>query len=885
MNIETDFPHNVKTNPLQNSCSVNPRLNAPHVLETWKVDDLLSAIQTGKWRHKIEQLRAVVKAGNENEKDRLKHLLVSPIPSGIFTTRRAAKNLAQASNIAVLDYDKLLPDELHTLQKRLPPDLHVAFIFLSPSGTGLKVGIHIPTVKNDAEYKAVWQTVADHYSQYGIVKIDEACKDISRVCFVSYDPDLYRNYDTEPFPFDLTAWQQEQEQAKATRQSTQAAPVRHTTTQAQQALERAFTWKRDTLQHMQQSAVKGKQHEARRKAGTLAGGIVSGFGSDYWTEDEAIEFLLSYDAAEDRNAAKHTIESAIEHGKLSPFTTDDILREFETWKAEHPLRDDEPTCPAHGPTIEMINGLPTLRKYEHSQEGYASLFVDTFGAVLRFNHTTDTFMRYNGKAWEQDTKAITRQDCHRLFQDFAHSAKSVSRFLKRHYKKMYGHAYTKPGERNEQQSAAISAILGGEAQVKRLDSNIHYAEQTQTALRDVRKHLAKHIDTTLRNSQHAPRVAVTQDEFDQNPHLLNMQNGTFNIETGKHTPHDAGQNLSKIMGCSYEKDATCPHFDEGLNLMFSGDEAMIEYVLRLIYLSLPGTSNEKMLPFCYGAEGDNGKSVFMLFLKAFFGDYFGEIPMTALLTGKQVPNAPDENLAGLQGRRFVVAPESNNFRLNGSRVKQLTGGDPITCRVLHGHNMTFLPSHSLWIVGNKKPMVDADDPAIWLRLKLIEFSVIPKEKQRPPADVLEEYTHEMAGIFNRILAAGARAKKERLTSQDCPEKVTKATNEYREDADLLADFINSHCETGPGLQEEAAKVSKACKTWAFENEYSYRRNAFYEDMVKRGFPKIAGTGNKHYFQGIRLIPEQTTQTEAFHHDRHKNELLNEGWDPEKVFSR
>ena len=57
-------------------------------------------------------------------------------------------------------------------------------------------------------------------------------------------------------------------------------------------------------------------------------------------------------------------------------------------------------------------------------------------------------------------------------------------------------------------------------------------------------------------------------------------------------------------------------------------------------------------------------------------------------------------VAALVGRRFVMASETNDgTRLNESRVKALTGGDPITARFLHGEFFTFRPVAKFWLAS------------------------------------------------------------------------------------------------------------------------------------------------------------------------------------------
>jgi P4 family phage/plasmid primase-like protien len=513
--------------------------------------------------------------------------------------------------------------------------------------------------------------------------------------------------------------------------------------------------------------------------------------------------------------------------------------------------------PVYSPqsTIEYRDGLPCLKHYECTEFGDKERFLDQYESVLRYNKTSEKWMLFDGARWITDGKELTAEMADRLILAMVQDSHAVESALAASFLESSQQEYITPKHRQKRtkielkQSSKLSQLAG------QIDPLVTYANDVNSYAYELRKTLNKSTYLMRKNAAHSPRVATEQPEYDRDPFLLNLTNGTLNLNTGEFRQHRPSDLLSKVMGTHFDRTATCPAFDDGLVLMFQGDSDMIDYILRLIAFSLPGNADEKVLPFCYGPEGDNAKSTFMLLLKMLLNDYYGEIPMESLLTGKQNPNGPDENLAGLQGKRFVTAPESNNLRLNGSKVKLLTGGDPITTRVLHGHNMTFDPSHTLWIIGNKKPQVDADDPAIWLRLKLIEFCVIPKNKQKKRADVLAAYRKELPGILNKILAAGTRAKQEGLTSQDAPKKVIDATAGYRQDSDSLGEFLDASCLIGTGLQESSTALAKAYKTWCLENDDPFHKNQFYEAMQKRGFRRESGGANKLYFSGIQLKTE------------------------------
>ena len=70
--------------------------------------------------------------------------------------------------------------------------------FRSPSGDGLKLFVQIDLQQCDHQ---TWFQALEHYiwQAYGGIKIDAACKNVSRSCFLPYDPNCYVNPLVCPF--------------------------------------------------------------------------------------------------------------------------------------------------------------------------------------------------------------------------------------------------------------------------------------------------------------------------------------------------------------------------------------------------------------------------------------------------------------------------------------------------------------------------------------------------------------------------------------------------------------------------------------------------------------------------------------------------------------
>jgi hypothetical protein len=132
----------------------------------------------------------------------LKKALPGVMWCGQFSNRErpAADKLQKHSGLFIGDCDDL-GDKLPEIRKKLEASLHVFALFLSPSGYGLKAVIRVPA--DASKHAGSFRAVAQHIRELTGIEIDESGKDIGRLCFMSYDPELYHNpnaTELEPLP-------------------------------------------------------------------------------------------------------------------------------------------------------------------------------------------------------------------------------------------------------------------------------------------------------------------------------------------------------------------------------------------------------------------------------------------------------------------------------------------------------------------------------------------------------------------------------------------------------------------------------------------------------------------------------------------------------------
>lgn len=170
-------------------------------IEDVSLSSIISNIKTGTYHDSINSIRMAKGMGKPERADQLKKELLAFTPSATFKDGRKKELLTAYSGCVHLDFDKLTPEEL---QQAFDLTVKIPFTyacFTSPSGDGLKIFIKVNT-DHDTHEQAYKQVQAYYEKEIGI-EADPKCKDITRLCFVSNDPNAFLNESASTFEIAL----------------------------------------------------------------------------------------------------------------------------------------------------------------------------------------------------------------------------------------------------------------------------------------------------------------------------------------------------------------------------------------------------------------------------------------------------------------------------------------------------------------------------------------------------------------------------------------------------------------------------------------------------------------------------------------------------------
>src|SRR5918993_447904 len=344
-------------------------------------------------------------------------------------------------------------------------------------------------------------------------------------------------------------------------------------------------------------------------------------------------------------------------------------------------------------------------------------------------------------------------------------------------------------------------------------------------------------------SQARPYLAVGMEELDRDPWLVNCQNGTLDLRTGKLKAHDPADRITKIVPVDYDPDAPCPRFKQFLKEALV-DETVIKFVKRYSGYTLTGITRERLLAILYGF-GKNGKTTLVELLHEVLGDYARNTDVETLLIKKY--QGVGNDVAALKGARFVSAAEvEQGRRLAESKIKQLTGRDTVTARFLFGEYFEFVPEFKLWLSTNNKPIIRGTDDAIWDRIALVPFTQRFVGKKADDS-LPEKLRHEIAGVFAWMVEGCLEWQEHGLQE---PKTVTEATKQSREEMDTLASFLDEVCVMGPHHRVLAEKLYQRYAMWCDNSgERKDPKKAFVARLEERGFERrreTAGVNKGRY---------------------------------------
>ena len=415
--------------------------------------------------------------------------------------------------------------------------------------------------------------------------------------------------------------------------------------------------------------------------------------------------------------------------------------------------------------------------------------------------------------------------------------------------RMWNDRYWPPDETGEVERAALDTVRQrGRAAVAVVPANKEereaMAKRFMFALRSESAYAGRAM---LRRAQSIKELSTTAADYDCDPFLLTVGNGTLDLRTGELREFRPTDFITRATHVPYSESAQCPRWLQFLDEIFAGDKQLINFVSRAVGYSLTGDTREQCLFILYGG-GANGKTTFLETLLRLVGTHAAITPFSTFLV-HQNPGAPRDDIAKLHGARLVKAAESQKqAALNEAIIKELTGNDLITARHLYQKYFDFPPQFKIYLTTNHLPEIRGTDEAIWRRFHVIPFTQQFTGKNRD-SKLRQKLESELSGILAWAVRGCLEWQRVGLGTASV---VKAATLDYRRESDQVARFLKEQCSRRADDQASGHELYEAYSQWCSDRgEKPESNNTFPKRLAEHGIGKKR-TQKGRVYNGVGL---------------------------------
>ncbi len=466
------------------------------------------------------------------------------------------------------------------------------------------------------------------------------------------------------------------------------------------------------------------------------------------------------------------------------------------------------------PEWEAEDLAPTA---EHETDlGNARRFVKQAAGNIRFLTERKKWFCWNGKRWETD----------------------------------------RDGAAVRQAKETVRSIYG-EAEAS-LDDN----DRKAIARHAIRSESEGKIRAMISLAESEIEIPIYIEDLDRDPWLLNCENGTLNLQTGELQPHKRSDFITKICPVEYDPEAQADLFNSFLGDVLPDPEVR-RYVQKALGYSITGDASLEKLFFPFGPPA-TGKTTLLSAVEACLGDYAATADFESFLQRERITGAARNDIARLAGKRFVLSVEvADGKKLAESLVNQLTGGDTVAARYLYAESFEFKPQFKLWLAANNRPRVSGPEAALWRRLVQIPFAEVIPEEKRDPAVKARLCESERAAVFAWLVSGCLLYLAEGLIA---PRAVVALTSDYREESDIIKEFLLSCCFLRNDQQVAKSDLYKGyqlyCSDEGIRPNFRMSKDLLSKKLIAKNFESFS-VGHKNIRTWGKISLNEDMQARVF----------------------
>jgi len=311
-------------------------------------------------------------------------------------------------------------------------------------------------------------------------------------------------------------------------------------------------------------------------------------------------------------------------------------------------------------------------------------------------------------------------------------------------------------------------------------------------------------------------------------------------------PHNREHYRTTQVPIEYEPKAQAPRFIKFLSDVFKGDPDAGDKATALLEMmgyTLMAHCNHERFIILVGS-GANGKSVLLSVLEALAGR-----DNVAAVQPSQFDNKFQR--AHLHNKLANIVTEiKQGAVIDDDALKGITSGEPTTVEHKNKDPFDMRPFSTCWFGTNHMPHTRDFSGALFRRALVIEFNnKFTPEMGNCDPNLKHKLMEELPGILTLALDAYADALQEGFTM---PESCKQARDQWRLEADQVAQFIEQDCEASHLERLEPQRLFNGYRDWAADNGIHNRltQKSFIDRVVILGFERKKSNG-KRFIVGLK----------------------------------
>jgi len=345
----------------------------------------------------------------------------------------------------------------------------------------------------------------------------------------------------------------------------------------------------------------------------------------------------------------------------------------------------------------------------------------------------------------------------------------------------------------------------------------------------------------IKIASHNPLILHHPEEWDMNPHLLNLPNGTYNLQTLKLRPHRREDFITRVTAVPYTPSILPGSEWEKVVKSKLPSPIIREYFQRYCAYCLYGTCSEDRFILIHGPTR-SGKTTLCSALESALGTYAKVLNKTALLESSEIRGGSHRtDLYQLRGIRLALCAEiSPDQQLSIQLMNSLMGGEKLSYRTHYGTEVEWKNTTKLILYSNEFPKTQSAGDAFWARAIAIPFNAsLPEDRiDKEIRFRLNDPKKGGPSVLAWMIAGLPLYHSKGL--RDIPPTVIESSREWKDDSiSIVKEWTSAFLKKGKE-KEDKIPSGKLYKLFAAHQQASHVRNIlsykrFIRDLRSLGF--------------------------------------------------